>query len=382
MIGVGALVAILSLGDSLEQYGREQLSTTTSLEAIVITSKTTQMIDGISMRRDSIAFITLDHTNRLTNLLGDDAEVVLRHRSNTEIRTLDDSVKAGAILYATQPIIFDMMDVEPQAGQLFDAAAMKDAAASLVLSYSLALRLANGNSVASLIDQTIQVGSNKARVVGILEGTDSTATPEAYGPYSFWNNPSDPDGSPPVLVARAREIELVNPVKARIQNWLDTHVEQGSGAFSISTNQMRVAQMERGVRVFKIVMGLITGVAVIVGGIGVMNVLLISIAERTREIGVRKATGARRRDIVLQFLTEAITISMVGSIFGILLGLSFMAVALPIVKQFADTPFEVTFSWASLGIVCIVAIFVGIGFGTYPASRAANLSPIDAIRYE
>ena len=91
-----------------------------------------------------------------------------------------------------------------------------------------------------------------------------------------------------------------------------------------------------------------------------MNVLLISISERTKEIGIRKATGARKRDIVLQFLTEAVTVSIVGSLLGVVLGLAFMAVALPIIKNIAETPpFDVAFSIQSLGIIIAVAILVG-----------------------
>lgn len=382
IIGVGALVAILSLGDSLEQYGRDQISTTTTLEAIVVTSKTVDRVDGVSLKRDTVSVLDLDNGNRLATLLIDRADVGMQHSANVEIAILDDSIRTGAVLYGVSPVLLGLMRTQIEFGRLFTDADMQDDPNVVVLSRTLAERLARENEPGALIGRRIPMGEFDAEVIGVLEAENGPRPPIAYAPYTIGNYTST-SSNPPTMVVRAKAIEEVSAIKEEVGLWLDDHVPGGREAFSLVTNQARVEQMEKGVRVFKLIMGLITGIAVLVGGIGVMNVMLISITERTREIGIRKATGARKRDIVLQFLTEAVAISIIGSSLGVLLGLGFMAIALPVIKQIMDVPpFEIAFSMTSLGIIAVVAILVGIGFGTYPAMRAARLSPIEAIRHE
>jgi putative ABC transport system permease protein len=133
---------------------------------------------------------------------------------------------------------------------------------------------------------------------------------------------------------------------------------------------------------FKLLMGAITGISLLVGGIGIMNVLLASVAERTREIGIRKAAGARRRDVLLQFLAESVAITGLGSVVGVLLGLGGAFGVTAIMRARADAPVYAAFSWGTVAVAVLAAVTVGVVFGIYPALRAARLSPIDAIRHE
>jgi putative ABC transport system permease protein len=148
------------------------------------------------------------------------------------------------------------------------------------------------------------------------------------------------------------------------------------------TNGFRLQQAERGFRLFRVIMGLIVGISVVVGGIGVMNVLLISVTQRTSEIGVRKAVGAKRKDILLQFLTESITISSFGSFCGLLLGIFGTMGAIPIIRALTKIPFQASYTWNTIAVVAILALLVGIIFGTYPAVRASRLDPVEAMRRE
>ncbi|HNH61919.1 MAG TPA: FtsX-like permease family protein, partial [Cyclobacteriaceae bacterium] len=133
---------------------------------------------------------------------------------------------------------------------------------------------------------------------------------------------------------------------------------------------------------FKIIMGLIVGISVVVGGVGVMNVLLISVTERTTEIGIRKAVGANRRDIILLFLSESVTVSAFGSVLGLIFGTLFTMAAIPIVKAITKIPFQAAYTFDTFFLIAIIAIIVGIVFGTYPAVRASRLDPVEAIRHE
>lgn len=109
--------------------------------------------------------------------------------------------------------------------------------------------------------------------------------------------------------------------------------------------------------------GIYNGIAVVVGGIGIMNVLLISVTEHTTEIGIRKATGAKKFDIALQFLSESVTVSVLGSVLGLVIGILVAKVSVPIVKYIIDVPFEAGFTISTLGMIAVLAVLIGIVFG-------------------
>ncbi len=135
-------------------------------------------------------------------------------------------------------------------------------------------------------------------------------------------------------------------------------------------------QAERTKQIFNIVLGAIAAISLIVGGIGIMNIMLASVTERTREIGIRRALGAKRRDIIVQFLVETVILSGAGGVIGVLLG-----IAIPFfITYFADMVTIVTF-WAPI-IAFSISALVGVVFGLYPALRAANMDPVEALRHE
>jgi putative ABC transport system permease protein len=142
-------------------------------------------------------------------------------------------------------------------------------------------------------------------------------------------------------------------------------------------NRAELAQTsEESARVFTWLLGSIASVSLLVGGIGIMNIMLVSVTERTHEIGIRMALGARRRDILWQFLLEAILLSGAGGIIGVIIGVS-SAVAL---SKFSQFPVSIT-PW-SIVVAFLFAALVGVFFGLHPARKASNLQPIDALRYE
>jgi putative ABC transport system permease protein len=147
--------------------------------------------------------------------------------------------------------------------------------------------------------------------------------------------------------------------------------------FSISTSEQMIEDFHRVTSTVALVMVILSSIGLLVGGIGVMNIMLVSVTERTREIGIRKAVGARGADIIVQFLTEAVVLTFLGGLIGMLLGWS---ISLATGLIFPSLPTAVPL-WAALSGV-FVSVGVGLFFGIWPASRAAKLDPVEALRYE
>jgi putative ABC transport system permease protein len=147
--------------------------------------------------------------------------------------------------------------------------------------------------------------------------------------------------------------------------------------FTMSTSQQMIEDFHKVTAMVALVMVILSSIGLLVGGIGVMNIMLVSVTERTREIGVRKAVGARRSDIILQFLTEAVVLTAMGGILGLMLGWTISRVAGLV---FPTLPTTVPLWAAAAGVM--MSVGVGLFFGIWPAARAASLDPVEALRYE
>ena len=175
--------------------------------------------------------------------------------------------------------------------------------------------------------------------------------------------------------------EHVRETVATIQRVVRRNHPHGA-EFIIQSGESQLEDIERVITTLKLVAGGIAGISLLVGGIGIMNIMLVSVTERTREIGIRKAVGAKRGHILSQFIVESVVLSVFGGIVGIAFGISLGLGISKVIAQYTQIPFPSVVSYSSVGLAIAFSAAIGIFFGVYPAVRAARLDPVDALRYE
>lgn len=379
VVGTAALVAVLALGDGVEQYARAQIERTTDLQTIVLTPRTTRVVDGQRLRRTDYPLFSAADADTARRLAGPGGGATLMLTGVLLLAT--DSAPRAIAMSGTDSNVLAFRELPLAVGRFLSAADAAAPAPVVVVSHRLADERRLG------VGDTVQLGGRPWTVIGVLADGGSDRTLEAYAPLpvvaTVLGELGGPDATVPVLLLKASRVEDVDSLRAGLESWLDRRVgADWKDRVMLGTRAARLAQVAQGMLVFKILMGAITGISLVVGGIGIMNVLLAAVAERTREIGLRKAAGARRGDILWQFLAESVAITAVGSAVGAVLGLGGAFLVTGMMRARTEAVVYAAFTWGTIAVATAAALFVGFAFGMYPALRAARLSPIDAMRHE
>lgn len=374
IIGVASLVAILALGDGLEETGREQIESTTNIQMMRVAPKTIDVSNGVRIPRDTVYNFDVGAVREIQNQVAEWGFTDIYDESSRMVTLGDSSV--ATYIQSTIGSLPDFSDAT-LTGKFFTSEDIDQIAKKAVLTQPLAEMW--NPLPEELIGQAVQFEGESYEVIGIYND-DSRGARVIIPITTYLEHLSGDHNSS--LMFKSRNVEDLPEMRTTVEQWLDEAYEEGHGAFEIFTYQGRVEQFSQGILIFKLVMGAITGISVLVGGIGIMNVLLISVTERTKEIGIRKAAGAQKKDIVMQFLSESVTISVVGCILGWIVGIAGLFGLVELINYLTDITFRAALSIDTILVVAAVALVVGIVFGTYPAWKAANLTPVDAIRRE
>lgn len=376
VIGVGALVSILSLIDGMEEFARDQITQTTSVNAIIVKTNAHRTVNGVTLRKDTFSVVDYDHLVELQKSL---SKPVTRHMrvSSLSGEAKLDSLKVPVYAWAISGSVWS--DSVKFTGGMLTAShcERKDSVAMVNRAFVRAAKIKDDQAV---IGKTLTFNGLAFTVIGVTVESKNT-TPQLYFPVSLLSTQQLYRHIPEVFLD-AGKTEDIPALKEEITTWLAKTYPNAKDDFTLLTNDFRIQQAAQGFLLFKIVMGLIVGISVVVGGVGVMNVLLISVTERTAEIGIRKAVGANRRDIILLFLSESVTVSAFGSALGLIFGTLFTMAAIPIVKAVTKIPFQAAYTFDTFFLIAVIAVIVGIVFGTYPAVRASRLDPVEAIRHD
>ena len=386
VIGVAAVIVMVAVGRGAQARVEEQIKALGSNVMIIIPGSTTS--SGIRLGGGSVQTLTEDDARAIA------LDVPEVQASGPSLRGSGQLVAGNAnwstVIYGATPEYFETRDWGLAAGRMFEPGELAAAGKVALLGQTTMRQLyGEGALPESIIDQTIRVKKLPVTIIGVLDkkgqsamGTDQDDV--IFVPLATARNRVL--GSPQGKLRRVGSISIkirdgadMKGAEEKIRQLLRQRHRLQSGQdddFTVRNLTEMLQAQEESSRVLSLLLAAVASVSLLVGGIGIMNIMLVSVTERTREIGLRMAVGARGKDILTQFLVEAITLSLLGGAIGILLGVATSFA----VGELAQWRIEL--SADAIVLATGFAAVIGVFFGYYPARKASKLQPIEALRYE
>ena len=382
IIGVGAVIAMVAVGSGATQRIQEQIASIGS--NVIMVSPGSVTASGIRLGSGFAMTMTMDDAKALARDCPSVQAVAPSSRGGAQIVFGNNNWATN--VQGTTPDYLIIRDIAIQNGASFTQQDVDADAKVALLGQTVADNLFNGDDP---IGQVIRIKHVPFTVVGTLvpkgqsptgqDQDDIIIVPITTGQKKIFGVSQARANSVGSLIVQARGPQAIAPAQDEMRSVLRQrhHLQpQQDDDFTIRNLEEVFKAQETSSHVMSILLAAIASVSLVVGGIGIMNIMLVSVTERTREIGLRQAVGAKTKDILTQFLVEAVTLSLLGGVIGILLGV----LASKLISIFAQ--------WSTLvspGAILLAFVFsalVGVFFGFYPARKAALLDPIDALRYE
>ena len=387
VIGVAAVITLMSIGRGVQATITERIQALGTNLLFVRPGETSSR--GVGGGQGSASSLTIDDAYALSESeftpsisavapeLGSSAQVVAG-RKNT-----------FANITGVTPEYEEVRNAPVEFGRFISQGDVDRNATVAVLGYQVAQDLYGFRSP---IGQPIRISGRQFEVIGVLEEKggssffsfdDRIMVPITAAYYRLASSRTTQGGiSVQTINVKTQGVQVMDSALAEVATILRLrHRITGEDDFTVTSQQETIEALEEATNAFVFFLGAIAGISLLVGGIGIMNIMLVSVTERTREIGIRKAMGAKRRDILLQFVSEATLLSLGGGGVGLFLGwvLSNLLNDRAII---GTSPTQTAFSFDIAVLALAVSAAIGLFFGIYPAMRAASLHPIEALRHE
>ncbi|MCB0960174.1 MAG: ABC transporter permease [Acidimicrobiales bacterium] len=382
LIGITAVILTVGLGNGAKADVRDQINEL-GTNILVVSPGSTTDSDGLRGGFGSASTLTTQDAAALASADNAPDVQAVAAVTSSSVSLVNGDTNWTTTIMGTTPSWQEVRSREVTSGRFIDQDDVDDAALVVVLGPDTADELFDGGNA---VGQTVTYDGTSLEVIGVLEELSSSEQTSnndlAIVPESTYAERlvggSDRNSVSSIYVKASSEGALSAAYQEADATLLNLHgiTSADDADFSIATQESILTAASSVDKTMTVMLGGIAVISLLVGGIGVMNIMLVSVTERIREIGLRKAIGARPRNIRRQFLVEASVLGLAGGLLGVLLGIV-GAVLLP---RFADA--RVILSVPASLLAIAMAIGIGVVFGVYPASRAARLAPIDALRNE
>jgi putative ABC transport system permease protein len=382
IIGVAAVIVMVAVGAGAQARVEEQIRALGSNLLLILSGARTQ--GGVRLAVGSSYTLSEDDALAINREI-QEATAAPALRGGAQV--IWGNGNWSTQIYGTTPEYLAVREWRLASGRIFEPAEMSGAGKVCIVGQTVVRELFGGDDP---VGQVVRIKRVPFTVIGVLENKGQ----------SMMGSDQDDIILIPIATARSRVLGAANLAKQRAVSTIWVKVADGydtqaaetqvrallrqrhrlqPGAeddFSLRNLAEVMAAQEASSRVLALLLAAVASVSLVVGGIGIMNIMLVSVTERTREIGLRMAVGARTRDILGQFLVEAITLSLIGGLAGVLLGVG----SALLVAQFAG--WQIQLSGNAVALAVAFAFAIGVFFGFYPARKAARLNPVEALRFE
>lgn len=380
VIGVGAVILMMAIGEGAQQSIKRSIDSMGSNLFVILSGSSST--SGSRSGSGNSSALNINDANAVGDL-EDIAAIAPISTGNAQIIFSGNNWNTSII--GTSPTYFSIRGWNVDSGELFSDADIRSANRVALIGKTVAENLF-GDDI-DPIGKTIRIKKSPFMILGVLESKgqsfdgrdqdDTIIVPITTAQRKLFGNQIP--GSVRMIMAQANSEKYMGVAEDAINDLIRQRHnirENAESDFSVRNLTAMAKTASETAKTMSMLLGAIASISLLVGGIGIMNIMLVSVTERTREIGIRMAIGAREKDILLQFLLEACVISIVGCVIGVALGLG----GALLVKKMIGA--EILISMQSIVLAFSVAASVGVFFGYYPASKAAKLHPIEALRYQ
>jgi putative ABC transport system permease protein len=382
LIGVGAVVLLVAVGNGASASVQSQIQGLGS-NLLIVFPQSSRNTQGVSQGFGSANTLTYEDMQALNDQKAspDITAAVPNTQRNTQMTYSNQNWSTQVT--GTTAKFTQVRDYKMAGGAFFTDADVNDNARVVVLGQTVVDNLFSGQEP---IGQTVKINRQNFRVIGVLasKGASGFSNQDdlAVVPItSAWNYLLGGRNQIQSIYVQASSSGATDAATSEVNQVLLSrhHISDPTNAdFRVLSQADILASATQITGILTVLLGAIAAISLVVGGIGIMNIMLVTVTERTREIGIRKAIGANRRDVLLQFLIESMFLSGMGGVLGIATGVG-LSLLLPKIVPSLPAP---VVSPSSVALAFGVSVGIGIFFGIYPANRAARLSPIQALRYE